>query len=67
MCSEEFLKNSVKLLNGPFLVMLQTFLIRRVLKGELGTQRTLQWLVKVTPSAFVGCLGTREHKGHLGT
>ena len=35
-------ENSIKLLKGPFLVMFQNFLIRRALKGELGTQRILK-------------------------
>ena len=54
MCSEKFIKNSVKILT-----IFCTVLIRRVPKGKLDTQRALK--------AQKGHLGTRRALMHLDT
>ena len=61
MCSEKFLKNSIKLLASSFPVMKNTFSTRRTLKRKLGT-----------PRAILGYMSTQgaealEHLRHWST
>ena len=61
MCSEKFLKNSIKLLASSFPVMKDTFSTRRTLKGKVGT-----------PRAILGYMSTQgtealEHLRHWST
>ena len=80
ICSEKFLKNSIKLLTRLFPVMLGTFFTRRALKGKLGSQRALRVHLSTKDTRAIkhtrhsgtqstwalGTWGTRVLKGHLG-
>ena len=76
MYSEKFFKKSIKLLTSPFLVMLQTFLLKEhskencALKGH--STRELEHTKGIWALKAIGHLGTRAlealgHSRHLGT
>ena len=68
MCSGKFFKNSMRPLRSPFPVMLQSYFNRRVVKGHLGTQRSLEGELehsKSTRGAVKENLSTRRApQGH---
>ena len=77
MYSEKFLKNSIKLLRSPFLVMFQTSFTQRALKRTFrhskGTRGALKGKsIKGSPKALQGHLDTKgtralKHLMHSGT
>ena len=71
ICSGKFFKNSMRPLRSPFPVMLQSYFNRRVVKGHLGTQRSLEGELehsKSTRGAVKENLSTRRAlQGHLET
>ena len=71
MYPKTFLKISIKLLTSLFPVMLQTFFIRRALKGHSNdTPRTLQGYLFTQDTMFLEYLrdsGTGRALGHFGT
>ena len=73
ICSEKFLKNSVKLLRSPFPVMLLTFFTRRALRGHSDTQRQSLVTQRVLKHSKGTWRELKRHskdiwalKGHLG-
>ena len=60
---EKFLKNSIKLLNSPFTVMLQTAFTERAIKEHMDMKRTLERQSEVTWTPE----GHSKHSGARGT